>query len=232
MIENLWRMSIYGTVLILVVLVIRLFLGKYPKVYSCSLWLMVLIRLLCPVFIPGSYSFQPDLQEISVIYEHMDDGPQILAEENGTKPDVPEQKNHVNPAEDLSEFRATETFAWEQLIKLAYLTGLCITAAVFLIQFFRLKKWISAAVPDGKNIWLCDESVMEEASMPERKIYADILLKLAVRQSGFAPLAFNESNTEKRIKNVLKGRKERTVFLVLFFSLFAVFCGAAFMTVP
>lgn len=41
MIENLWRMSIYGSVMILLVLV---------------------VRLLIPIFIAGRGSFQPDLQ--------------------------------------------------------------------------------------------------------------------------------------------------------------------------
>lgn len=309
MIENLWRMSIYGTVLILVVLVMRLFLRKYPKVYSYSLWLMVLLRLLCPFFIPGSYSFQPDLQEIPLLYEKVDSEPQTLQEGSGTKSDILERPAGAERAADLPEASIAGSFTGKRPAKLVYLSGLFAAAAVFLIQFLWLKKRTAASVPDGKNIRLCDgissafvmgvihpriylpcglsaierwyvmkheemhirhadpwvrvfgtialclhwwnpfvwyavhkmyqdmemccdESVMEEASMPERKTYADILLNLSVRQNGFVPLAFNESNTEKRIKNVLKGRKERTVFLVLFFSLFAVFCGAAFMTVP
>lgn len=93
MVENLWRMSIYGTVLILVVLAVRLFLQKYPKVYSYSLWITVLIRLLCPVFLTGSYSFQPDLKNIPYmyVYEQTDDGQRILPYEKGTASDTRRQ---------------------------------------------------------------------------------------------------------------------------------------------
>lgn len=62
MIETLWRMSIYGSVLIVPVLAARLFLQKYPTEYSYVLCMPVLVRLLVPVFIVGSMSLQPDLQ--------------------------------------------------------------------------------------------------------------------------------------------------------------------------
>lgn len=311
MVENLWRMSIYGTVLILVVLAVRLFLQKYPKVYSYSLWITVLIRLLCPVFLTGSYSFQPDLKNIPYmyVYEQTDDGQRILPYEKGTASDTRRQAAAAWQTEYPVEAQRAGTLSRMQLIRVVYLAGVCITAAVFLAQLFRLKKRISAAVSDGKNIWLCDEissafvmgvihpriylpcsltaaerwyvvrheethirhgdpwiqvcgtaacclhwwnpfvwyavyklhqdmemccdeAVMEEASLPERKTYAAILLNQSVKQSGLKPLAFNESNTEKRVRNILNGRKKRTIFLVVFFSLFMVFCGGAFMTVP
>lgn len=311
MVENLWRMSIYGTVLILVVLAVRLFLQKYPKVYSYSLWITVLIRLLCPVFLTGSYSFQPDLKNIPYmyVYEQTDDGQRILPYENGTASDTWRQAAAAWQTEYPVEAQRAGTLSRMQLIRVVYLSGVCITAAVFLAQLLRLKKRISAAVLDEKNIWLCDEissafvmgvirpriylpcsltaaerwyvvrheethirhgdpwmqvcgtaacclhwwnpfvwyavyklhqdmemccdeDVMEEASLPERKTYAAILLNQSVKQSGLKPLAFNESNTEKRVRNILNGRKKRTIFLVVFFSLFMVFCGGAFMTVP
>lgn len=309
MIENLWRMSIYGTALILVVLAVRLLLEKYPKVYSYTLWMAVLIRLLCPVFIAGSHSFQPDLKEIPFMYEQTDDRQQILPDEKVTAADVPERAAGTGETGYLQESSRTGALSRRQLIKLAYLAGVCVTAAVFLVQLLRLKKRISAAVPDGKNIWLCDEissafvmgvihpeiylpcglteverryvvrhekmhirhrdpwirvfgaaalclhwwnpfvwyavhkmyqdmemccdeDVMEEASLSERKTYAAILLNQSAKQSGLAPLAFNESNTEKRVRNILRGRKKRTALLILLFSLFASFCGAAFLTVP
>lgn len=303
MIENLWRMSIYGTVLILAVLAVRFLLKKYPKVYSCTLWLFVLIRLLCPVFIQADYSLQPNLQGAPV-QEH-----QILGETGKRKAESRKTTENGEAAQPVPE--SSEAYAFPRLlfIKLVYLAGLGITAAVFLILFLCLKKRVETAVLDRKNVWLCDgipsafvmglfrpqiylpyglealerryvvkheeihirhgdpwvralgtaalclhwwnpavwyavhkmhqdmemccdESVMERASMEERKTYAGILLKFSAERSGLFSLAFNESNTEKRIQNILRGKKKRTVFLVLFFSLFSVVCGGAFMTVP
>lgn len=57
--EILFQMSIQASVLIAVVLVLRFFIRRLPKIYSCCLWLLVLLRLLCPVFIESNLSLQP-----------------------------------------------------------------------------------------------------------------------------------------------------------------------------
>ena len=50
------NMSVIGSLAIGLVLIIRLFLRKAPKVYSYLLWLAPLIRLLCPFTIKSAYS--------------------------------------------------------------------------------------------------------------------------------------------------------------------------------
>lgn len=57
--ELYFKMSLQATLLIGVVMVIRVFTGKLPKLYNCILWGLVLIRLLCPVFIESSISLSP-----------------------------------------------------------------------------------------------------------------------------------------------------------------------------
>ena len=42
---RLWRMSLQGSVLILVILAARRFLKQYSKIYSYSLWILALISL-------------------------------------------------------------------------------------------------------------------------------------------------------------------------------------------
>ena len=58
-VENLLTASFHGSVLILVVLVIRLVLWKTPKKYICLLWLLAGIRLLLPIEIRSDLSLQP-----------------------------------------------------------------------------------------------------------------------------------------------------------------------------
>ncbi|MCM1127015.1 MAG: M56 family metallopeptidase [Lachnospiraceae bacterium] len=78
----------------------------------------------------------------------------------------------------------------------------------------------------------CDETVLRRASLEERKAYARTLLSFAERESGFgAGLAFGESHTEKRVKNIMKKRKQSLLIAVLAV-MFAVFCVVALMTVP
>lgn len=50
-VSKLWMMSIQAGILVLIVMIARFFLRKYPKVYSYILWAVVGIRLLCPVWV-------------------------------------------------------------------------------------------------------------------------------------------------------------------------------------
>ena len=50
------HMSLTGSYIILIVLLMRLALRKAPKVFSYVLWAAVLFRLLCPVSISSALS--------------------------------------------------------------------------------------------------------------------------------------------------------------------------------
>ncbi len=59
----------------------------------------------------------------------------------------------------------------------------------------------------------CDERVLEAQGGDQRERYAKALLHFSMRQSGiFMPVAFGESNTESRVKNILRYHK-RTVIV-------------------
>lgn len=78
----------------------------------------------------------------------------------------------------------------------------------------------------------CDETALADASLSERKAYSNSLLQFSMRQSGIAvTLSFGESNTELRIRNVL--RKKRTGIVIrIFVVIVAALCGITFLTVP
>ena len=50
------NMSLTGSLMILTILVVRLFLRRAPKIFSYALWLVVLFRLLCPVSFESGFS--------------------------------------------------------------------------------------------------------------------------------------------------------------------------------
>ena len=64
-VSRFWVMSLQAGVLILVVLLARMLLKKYPKIYTYCLWTLVGLRLLCPVFIETPFSLQPDYTRFS-----------------------------------------------------------------------------------------------------------------------------------------------------------------------
>lgn len=62
-------MSVSASVVILVVLLARLLLRKVPKIVSYGLWLVVLVRLLCPFELQSPVSIMPEIAPVSSYYE-------------------------------------------------------------------------------------------------------------------------------------------------------------------
>ena len=51
------NMSLTGSLVILPVLLVRLLLKRFPKIFSYALWSVVLFRLLCPLSLSAPVSF-------------------------------------------------------------------------------------------------------------------------------------------------------------------------------
>lgn len=62
-------MSLSASIVILIVLLTRLLLWKVPKAVSYGLWLVVLVRLLCPFEIQSPISIMPEIDPVSSYYE-------------------------------------------------------------------------------------------------------------------------------------------------------------------
>lgn len=78
----------------------------------------------------------------------------------------------------------------------------------------------------------CDESTLRHFSFEERKSYAMAMLSFAAKRSGFSiGLAFGKSNTERRVVNIMKKRKNNPIILC-FALLLVAFCAVAFVTLP
>ena len=74
-ISRFWMMSLQAGILILIVLLVRALLKKYPKIYTYCLWSLVGVRLLCPIFVETAYSLQPDYMRVSnVVLEKSEQG--------------------------------------------------------------------------------------------------------------------------------------------------------------
>jgi len=77
----------------------------------------------------------------------------------------------------------------------------------------------------------CDETAMARADLQERRAYASALLGFAIKQNGPAVLAFGETHTERRIRNILQ-TKRRGRGITLCVALAALTGGIVFLTVP
>ena len=101
------NMSVTGSLMILTVLIVRLFLVRAPKIFSYALWLVVLFRLLCPISFESGFSLLGilgvDTEEQGTV-EYISDsfGPEL---QTGQTIAVPAAAT----AEDAPELRQAET---------------------------------------------------------------------------------------------------------------------------
>ena len=68
--------GIFGSVVIVIVLLLRLCLRKAPRRILCLLWLLAAIRLMLPFQLESRISLQPDLDEVAVAVQQMQQLPQ------------------------------------------------------------------------------------------------------------------------------------------------------------
>ena len=89
--------------------------------------------------------------------------------------------------------------------------------------------WLAVHKMNEDMEMYCDEGFLSQASLMERKIYAKVLLSFAAHKSGlWCELAFGESHTEKRVKNIIYRKKKSTVCLIIVF-LVTLLCGCSFL---
>lgn len=111
---------------------------------------------------------------------------------------------------------------------LVKLLGLC----VVMVHWFNPLAWLTFRLLCKDMEMSCDEQVLKEVGQGEKKSYSLALLHAAEQKSGlFLPLAFGESHTRSRIKNVLNYRKPAFWMAVLAIGV-VIIAGAGLMTDP
>lgn len=183
---RLWMASLQSIMLILLILIVRQVLRKYPKIYSYSLWSLVGLRLLCPIWPESPFSLQPQPMDFAYIQEEdvlpkVGDGLSqmtIEGEDSGLPDAVKGQKNstlsgsgNVQGSSALSGMRDQGNGAadvgigmdvrgvYQSLIKLLviiYTAGAGGLFCFYLIQYARIRKWTADAVREEENVWLSD----------------------------------------------------------------------------
>ena len=175
--RNVLTASFHGSIVILVVLVLRLALKKTPKKFLCLLWLLAGLRLLMPFEIQSSLSLQPDREQLTqvvreelpavVMPEAMPAVPADAALPTEEQPGYgdafipPEQEALTEGEQTLSDatyHRPQEKAATIDLMSIAawlWLGIACMFGVYTLWAYLSLKKQVREAVkiPGG---WECD----------------------------------------------------------------------------
>ncbi len=159
MIETIWKMGVQAGFLILFVLLIRVFLKKYSKLYSYLLWMLVLVRLLCPLFLESSWSVQPDwVGDMQMVMQPDLDGDMqavsqsMISSETDSTDTTAELTGHAT-AEAKSE--RTPMQIWK-LLQWIWAVGAVCTACYFLSRYIKIKKQVKTAIWETGRVWRCE----------------------------------------------------------------------------
>lgn len=289
--EYLLNMSITGTYVALVVILVRVLLKKSPKIFSYILWIPVFFRLIVPFSINSILSFMPKIN--TPISYQVGNSNNISSNSNITA------LVESNILQNYSNNDLTNMDNIMKTLAVIWIVGFVIFLSKSLLDYIRLKNKLKFATLIKENIyetdsiespfvfgvlkpriympiniklsefeymlnhekvhvkrkdyiiklfaffivmlhwfnpvvWMCyylmekdmemscDESVIKNYSVKDKKTYSNILLSYSVRKSSLTtPFAFGESSVKARIKNILINRK-RTFLGILITSIIVI----------
>lgn len=136
--------SISGSLLILLTVIIRLVFKKAPKALICGLWFVVILRLLVPFQLETSWTLRPELPVITGQDTQMfiDAKPVI----EGDIPAVIPQQTVEGTYQVIVDYLKIATILW--------LVGICVIGVYTLISYLRLKFWVREAILKEKGVYV------------------------------------------------------------------------------
>ncbi len=102
--------------------------------------------------------------------------------------------------------------------------------AALIVHWFNPFVWLAYRFMSKDMEMFCDESVLKNKGLEEKKHYSQTLLDFAMKNNGFSlTTSFGEKNTRSRIEHILYGRKPKQIISILLFAVVLIF-GAFFLT--
>lgn len=151
LLPSILNMSLMASYVIIFVLIARLFLRKAPKIFSYVLWIVVLVRLLCPFSFESAISLLPsNTQPIPQGIVHMQNPAVDLP--------LPSINNAINDKLPKGEEQlvADPLEALVVIATLFWAFGITIMATYSIISLIKLKRKLIGATPFEKNIFVAD----------------------------------------------------------------------------
>ena len=167
----LW-MSLVATIVIIILLLLRPILKKFPRIFSYLLWGIVLFRLLCPVSFECSISIfhlagapfvtallQPQPPEAVEVSEETFE--YVIVEETVVLPDEKVTQTAVNGeiTEEIHDYQPTEVMkppVWKWLLPVIWIIGVGAVSGYGVGSYISLKKELAGAVKEEDGNYSCD----------------------------------------------------------------------------
>lgn len=156
MLDNLFlsvlNMSLVASYVIIFVLLARLTLKKTPKIFSYALWVVVLIRLICPLSFESALSLIPINKTAipqDIIYSQTPKvSTGITVVDNIINPVLPAPTDLIASINPLQ--------VWIFIGEVIWSIGIISMAVYSIISFVKLKRSLITATPLKNNIYLAD----------------------------------------------------------------------------
>ena len=147
--EALLTISLSGSIVILLVMVLRLLLKNAPKRLVCLLWLLVGIRLLLPVHIETKFSLQPDFEQV-LPQPKIQQG--VISED--IVPAAPNPGNNVViSTEDAVTIEVQRSINWVSVAAVVWMLGAAIMLLYTAVSYIRLNRQVRGAVQTEEGVW-------------------------------------------------------------------------------
>ena len=144
-------LNLTASIVILFVICVRQFLKGAPKIFSYTLWGIVLLRLLVPVSIESSVSVVPERTEFSSMVDVNDVLPSIEWEDARSR----EIRENTPPGQPMA---LTGTSVDPQVyLSFIWLAGMVFLTVRSLLSYLGLRKRVKVSIPFRKGIYIADD---------------------------------------------------------------------------
>lgn len=151
--------GIFGSVIILLILVLRLCLRRAPRRILCLLWLLAAVRLLLPFQLESRLSLQPDLDDVAVVIGHEQGAPAtnvILPNDVVSVPEnEPVYQPQTQPVTDVEKQDKSPMHTMD-VLSIIWVSVACSAVIYMVISYMILKFWVREAVRCEDGIMECD----------------------------------------------------------------------------
>lgn len=154
---NILNMSITGTYVILFVLLIRLLLKKAPKVFSYSLWGVVLYRLICPYSFSSAFSLLKSISPSSGRTEHIPinlglmSQPQVDMGINGVNNIINSSLPAATPYASINPMQVIMAIS-----SIVWIIGVLTMTVYSITSYIMLQKKMHTAILVRANVFVCE----------------------------------------------------------------------------
>ena len=143
------NMTVTGSIVIACVLAARLMLKKAPRVFSCALWLVVLLRLLCPVSPTAPVSV---LSLVDAPMTQMGTVEYVSMPVQAPTETIRVERGQLSPSVETVPTPVKEPFDWNFVASRVWIAGVAILTGYGIVSYVNLKRKLRESVPLGKGI--------------------------------------------------------------------------------